>query len=524
MHRQSIISLLVGLVYVSFAATVQARATSAAPCKQYVIQDSDSCLKISKNNKITYAQIVSWNSEVDSLCSKVGSLKGTKICVSNPLGDFSFPSNTQSDTSTATTPAAVPSKVPDDTTRNCGKYALVEQGQDCSDLLAASSITMKDFMVLNPQVWENCTNLWVDYYYCVKPVGTVTTYPGYGGTPVTSTTEGRFTQVQGRENRNATNPLDRYKSLRGIVPLAEGTRLDCATYYWIENITDNDSANCWALAGIYGIEPAELVLWNPSLAKANKTIDELVVTDASTASATDIMTYTNHFAYPCTVCASKSYCLGLSSATTSQLQSSTRLCRVIPLTNLMKRAGAVEEIEAPTPRAAGEIANCTSWFLMKADRRCDDLMLTYSLEFAEFYKMNPSVGEKCTGLVAGTYYCRSTVPGGKLSGIPGWSSSTDDDTPPPTATTSSLPGTTTTWRSVTSGTKTTATKGATPSPVQSGMTDSCTKFHKVVKGDTCYDIAEDAKIKLETFYSWNPAVKDDCSALELDTYVCVSTS
>ncbi|RSM03029.1 hypothetical protein CEP52_007638 [Fusarium oligoseptatum] len=473
MHRQSIISLLVGLVYISFAATVQARATSAPPCKQYVIQDSDSCLKISKNNKITYAQIISWNSEVDSLCSKVGTLKGTKICVSNPLGDFSFPSNTQSDTSTATTAAAVPSKVPDDTTRNCGKYALVEPGQDCSDLLAASSITMKDFMVLNPQVWENCTNLWVDYYYCVKPVGTVTTYPGYGGTPVTSTTEGRFTQVQGRENRNATNPLDRYKSLRGIVPLAEGTRLDCATYYWIENITDNDSANCWALAGIYGIEPAELVLWNPSLAEANKTIDELV-----------------------------SYCLGLSSAT----------------------ASAVEEIEAPTPRAAGEIANCTAWFLMKADKKCSNLMLKYSIELAEFYKMNPSVGEKCTGLVAGTYYCRSTVPGGKLSGIPGWSSSADDDTPPPTATTSSLSGTTTTWRSITSGTKTTATNGATPSPVQSGMTDSCIKFHKVVKGDTCYDIAEDAKIKLETFYSWNPAVKDDCSALELDTYVCVSTS
>lgn len=37
--------------------------------------------------------------------SKVGTLKGTKICVSNPLGDFSFPSNTQRDTSTATTPA-----------------------------------------------------------------------------------------------------------------------------------------------------------------------------------------------------------------------------------------------------------------------------------------------------------------------------------------------------------------------------------------------------------------------------------
>ncbi|KAJ4214838.1 hypothetical protein NW757_014718 [Fusarium falciforme] len=363
---------------------------------------------------------------------------------------------------------------------------------------------MKDFIVLNPQVWENCTNLWVDYYYCVKPVGTVTTYPGYGGTTVQSTASGSFTQVETREIRNATNPLDRYKSQRGVVPLAKGTRLDCATYYWIENITDNDSANCWALADIYGIEPEELVLWNPSLAEANKNTDDLVATN--TASATGMMTYTNHFAYPCTVCESKSYCLGLSSATAS---------------------AAKDEIEAPTPRAAGEIANCTSWFLMKAGWKCSDLLLAYIIEPGEFYKMNPSVGEKCTGLVAGTYYCRSTVPGGRLYGIDGWSSS-KDDTPPPTAT-SSLPGTTTrqpatTQPSATSGTKTTATEGATPSPIQSCMTDSCIKFHKVFKGDTCYGIAQDAKIKLETFYSWNPAVKSDCSALELNTYVCVSAS
>ncbi|UPK92499.1 hypothetical protein LCI18_003434 [Fusarium solani-melongenae] len=473
MHRQSILPLLVGLVYDSSATTAQARATSTAPCKQYEIQDGDSCLKIAKNNKITYAQVLSWNSQVDSLCSNVGTLKGTKICVSNPLGDFSFPSNTQRDTSTATTPAAVPSKVPDDTTRNCGKYALVEQGQDCSDLLAASSITMKELqgylcnlalttpdspsIVLNPQVWENCTNLWVNYYYCVKPVGTVTTYPGYGGTAVQSTASGSFTQVESHENRNATKPLDRYQSQRGVVPLAKGTRLDCATYYWIENITDNDSADCWALAGIYGIEPEELVLWNPSLAEANKTTDDLVTTDTNTASAAGMATYTNHFAYPCT-----------------------------------------------------------------AGRECSNLLLTYRIELGEFYKMNPSVGEKCTALVAGTHYCRSTVPGGRLYGIDGWSSSTDD-TPPPTAT-SSLSGTTT-RQSATSGTKTTATtEGATPSPIQSGMTDSCIKFHKVVRGDTCYDIAQDAEIKLQTFYSWNPAVKSDCSALELDTYVCVSAS
>lgn len=32
------------------------------------------------------------------------------------------------------------------------------------------SITLDDFLDLNPQIWPNCTNLWLDYSYCVAPV------------------------------------------------------------------------------------------------------------------------------------------------------------------------------------------------------------------------------------------------------------------------------------------------------------------------------------------------------------------
>jgi hypothetical protein len=51
-----------------------------------------------------------------------------------------------------------------------------------------------------------------------------------------------------------------------------------------------------------------------------------------------------------------------------------------------------------------------------------------------------------------------------------------------------------------------------------------TKLHKVEKGDTCYDIAKNGEIILSPFYEWNPAVKTDCSALKLGTYVCTSSS
>ena len=45
------------------------RSSDAARCKDYTIQDGDTCFKVGKKNKATYAQIVSWNRDVPSLCS-----------------------------------------------------------------------------------------------------------------------------------------------------------------------------------------------------------------------------------------------------------------------------------------------------------------------------------------------------------------------------------------------------------------------------------------------------------------------
>jgi hypothetical protein len=154
------------------------------------------------------------------------------------------------------------------------------------------------------------------------------------------------------------------------------------------------------------------------------------------------------------------------------------------------------------------------WFFLERQVKCDDLVATYGLEFGEFYKMNPIVKADCSGLVLGTNYCRSTYPGGLNVGIPGWDTAEEDVEND--AVTSSA--------SKTSESGATGTKQATPSSVQTGILKSCTKFHEVVKRDTCYDIAQGAKIDLETSYKWNPAVKTDCSALELGTYVCVGAA
>ncbi|KAI1071033.1 hypothetical protein LB507_011496, partial [Fusarium sp. FIESC RH6] len=84
-------------------------------------------------------------------------------------------------------------------------------------------------------------------------------------------------------------------------------------------------------------------------------------------------------------------------------------------------------ITTPTPRAAGEIANCISWFDHYREAGCEELLLTYDLYFDELYEMNPSVNADCSGLVLGMNYCQSTYPGGRQVGIPGWHNDDEDD-------------------------------------------------------------------------------------------------
>ncbi|RYP62165.1 hypothetical protein DL771_009838 [Monosporascus sp. 5C6A] len=61
----------------------------------------------------------------------------------------------------------------------------------------------------------------------------------------------------------------------------------------------------------------------------------------------------------------------------------------------------------------------------------------------------------------------------------------------------------------------------TPRPVQEGMTEGCSKFHKVKSGDTCDKVTKANNVTLADFYKWNPSVGTDCRNLQLDVYVCV---
>ncbi|GLA39977.1 hypothetical protein AnigIFM63309_007581 [Aspergillus niger] len=85
---------------------------------------------------------------------------------------------------------------------------------------------------------------------------------------------------------------------------------------------------------------------------------------------------------------------------------------------------------------------------------------------------------------------------------------------------SSLLSTTTTTH-----TSATTTSASSPSPTQSGLSSSCDAFYYVEAGDSCWEIVNSyGNFTLSQFYSWNPAVKSDCSGLQPDFYVCIGVA
>jgi hypothetical protein len=88
-------------------------------CTTYTVETGDTCTGIGKSQDVTWAQLLAWNSQINSVCSYVlilklwqrsanerihsnlESLVNTAICVSNPVGNFGLGGMTTIVTTTA---------------------------------------------------------------------------------------------------------------------------------------------------------------------------------------------------------------------------------------------------------------------------------------------------------------------------------------------------------------------------------------------------------------------------------------
>jgi sarcosine oxidase delta subunit len=140
--------------------------------------------------------------------------------------------------------------------------------------------------------------------------------------------------------------------------------------------------------------------------------------------------------------------------------------------------------------------DCTKFHKVTKDEGCQQIADDNNISLTDFYAWNPAVGDNCSGLKYDYYVCVDTMHTASPTAIPATTPTATRPTP------------------ITSG-------DATPTPTQSGMTDGCTAFHKVVKDEWCEQIAKDSGVSLSNFVAWNPAVGDDCKGLKYGYYVCV---
>lgn len=446
------------------------------PCEIYTVKKNDTCYSIAKSQPsfVTITQLLSWNPNINKLCRNLDQFVGDQICVGPPGGYDILNDPTATITSGATTAASVPTNVAANVTKSCAQYHSVAEGDTCASISVSSGISLDDFYFLNPSVDSNCTNLILEESYCVKPVGSISTYSGYGGTSTDACSRARGPTTCYRDVSDLPTG-----TLVTETPNARGTTKNCDKFVTWRNSTFGNSTGpdlntCDYIKWRYEITWEQLKAWNPSLN----------TTDPS-----------------CAIKNGYKYCVQGPGYTTPSSSSD-----FADLT--------------PTSTVSGTAADCTSWGIVSGTNKsvtCDSYAKDWRITRQQLVSWNSWIESDCSGFYkyidksghetvcigAGT---SATMATGSSSSI-----SSQSITSQPASTPTDVPASSTTLLTGTS----------TPTPVQTGITSSCGKFYKVVTGDSCHDIAQEHDVTLDDFYAWNPAVGDNCGSLLSGYYVCV---
>ncbi|ORY64855.1 uncharacterized protein BCR38DRAFT_431162 [Pseudomassariella vexata] len=332
-------------------------------CSVYTVQANDTCKGIARSANITEAALKSWNPAINSGCSNLDRLVNDQVCIGVPGIAYIDPEPTVLAPTIATTSAPIPTDVAPGVVTNCGKYYQVQPDEYCNLIVLRFGLTLADFTLLNPDINENCTNLYAYESYCVLPVGDINTYPGRPGASATTTPTATipFTPITSLDPV-ATSSAPIYVSTE--LPLAVGTREDCARYFDGAQVLDEDISGtsyanaCEFAAAVWAVSLDEFSRWNSAL--GNLTAGE------------------------CDMAAELRYCAKL------------RYADALP-----SYEGVGYEFEI----RAGSIETCTQYADAWPDWDCSDILLNYELTIAQFYEYNPVVGADCSGLWPEYAYC-----------------------------------------------------------------------------------------------------------------------
>lgn len=226
-------------------------------------------------------------------------MAGDQLCVSPPGEPYIDPPPATLAPSTAITAAPVPTDVATGTNNRCGKYYQAQPDEYCNILVLKFGISLDDFLFLNSDLYQNCTNLYAYESYCVQPVGdsecskistdtgasrwepstakanisghAVDTYSGKPGWRPTMTSGIPYTAPKPEAPASTSTLINKVPEPS---PLAKGTRDDCFQYLDGSQYQDANAIagtywlnQCQRVADIYNVPATDFALWNPSLGK-----------------------------------------------------------------------------------------------------------------------------------------------------------------------------------------------------------------------------------------------------------------
>ncbi|WYZ42002.1 hypothetical protein EsH8_V_000897 [Colletotrichum jinshuiense] len=375
-----------------------------------------------------------------------------------------------------------------------------ESGQTCESLSSSWGIPVDEFININPGV--TCPNLEVGKNYCVvgeftpddpttppaQPSSTTST-----STRPTTTTQPPTTLRTSTTTTAATGPT--------VSPVMPGAAANCDRYYKIQS---GDS--CDVVASKNGITVAQLRSWNTDINAgcSNLWLDYYICTGvpgAVTPPTTTAQTTTapgptvspvmpgvvancnRHYKIQsgdsCDVVASKN---GITvaqlrswntdiNAGCSNLWLDYYVCTGVPGAVTPTTTTAAAPGPTNTPQLPGAVGNCDKWYKIASGDTCDNVAAKNQITVAMFRSYNTQINSSCNNLLKDYYAC---------VGIPG---------------------------------------AATPMP---GIVSNCSRFYKVVSGDSCDAIATKASITVANFRKWNTQINSGCTNLWLDALVCTN--
>ncbi|KAG5351398.1 hypothetical protein C0989_006634 [Termitomyces sp. Mn162] len=457
-------------------------------CTTYTIATNDTCDSVAvlagalAGTTVTTTQIQSFNPDLGTYCQLMPLRVGKQICLS-PNGGFPKIGATAGAQPSATPTALAPVPTPtiSGSTSACGRWYKVQSGDICQTVALKNSVALTDFLTLNPEIDNSCSNLWLDYYYCVAP------FPPFASvtaSPIITTNYSSATIM------SYTIPTANYTPTTYLVALttagveaptnvADGTRtVACGNYY---NVQDSDTID--SVSELVGVNSTELETWNPELNSGslpatgsaicivfpmgNYTLVPLAppINAYPNATAACAQYYTVKSGDGCSSIAAE---FGLTSSQLSLLNPGLKtdctnlilgeaycVFPTYPISNIDTGTGI------PSNVATGTITDgCSEYYTVISGNTCVSIEAKFNLTSAQFLTYNPEIAADCSNLQLGLAYC---VKANVTTGHP------------------------------TSG---------PPTNLASGSLSNCTEYHTVVSGDSCPLIETMYSIAAGDFFRW----------------------